>query len=266
VRQAIVGVVTFSLVQAGRVFARAARVFDHLAAGTLTIDRLRLGIERNWEDFSAGDADIAAGLTRWEEEMVARFVAGGDDVLLVGSGTGRDLVALVSGGYRVTAVEPARRAVATCRRQLEMRGLTADVIEGFFEDVALPHRFDVIIFSGCCYDFIPESRRRIAALRKAADHLAPRGRIIINYMTAPPGHPMLIHLARFAAAVTRSDWRPERGDVVFPVDPARRLFHYEHLFGPGELEAEALAAGLRAAHHCDFPNTPVIVLESSKDI
>ena len=260
-RKAIVGVVTFSLFQAGRFFARAARVFDHLAAGTLTVDRLRLGIERNWEDFSARDADVAAGLTRWEAEMIARFVAAGDDMLLVGSGSGRDLVALVGGGHRVTAVEPARRAVATCRRQLEMRNLTADVIEGFFEDVALPRRFDVIMFSGCCYNFIPESRRRIAALRKAADHLAPRGRILINYMTAQSGHPVLIQLARFAAAVTGSDWRPERGDVVVPVGPGRALFHYEHPFGPGELEAEALAAGLRAVHHCDFPNTPAIVLQ-----
>jgi SAM-dependent methyltransferase len=174
-------------------------------------------------------------------------------------------VALVGGGYHVTAVEPARRAVVTCRRQLEMRGLEADLIEGFFEDVALPRRFDVIIFSGCCYNFIPESRRRIAALRKAADHLAPRGRILLNYMTGQSGHPLLIQLARFAATVTRSDWRPERGDVLLPVGPARPLFHYEHPFGPGELEAEALAAGLRAAHHCNFPNALVMVLEPSNN-
>jgi hypothetical protein len=32
--------------------------------------------------------------------MVARFVTRDDDILLVGSGSGRDLVALVSLGYR----------------------------------------------------------------------------------------------------------------------------------------------------------------------
>jgi SAM-dependent methyltransferase len=230
---------------------------------TVAIRQLRVGIERTWEEFSARDTDIAAGLTRWEEQMIARFVTRDDDILLIGSGPGRDLVALVGLGYRVTAVEPARRAIATCRRQLEMRGLSADIIEGFFEDVALPRRFDVIIFSGCCYDFIPESRRRVAALRKAAAHLAPRGRILINYMTTQSGHPMWIQLARFAAAITRSDWRPERGDVILPVGPPRPLFHYEHPFGPGELEAEALAGGLRAVHHCDFPSASVIVFESS---
>ena len=264
-RRAVVGLVAFSLFQIGRLFARATRVLNHVAAGTLTIDGLREGIEHNWEDFSARDVDIAAGLTRWEEEMIACFVARDDNVLLVGSGSGRDLVALVADGYRVTAVEPARRAIATCRRQLEMRGLTAEIIEGFFEDVSLPRRFDVIIFSGCCYNFIPESRRRIAALRKAADHLAPGGRIFINYMTEQPGHSMLIRLAQLSAAFSGSDWRPEPGDIIQPVDPARPLFHYQHPFKPGELESEALAAGLRAAHRCDFPNTPVIVLDVVDD-
>ena len=89
-------------------FARVTRVLNHLAAGTLTIDQLRIGIERTWEEFSARDSDIAAGLMRWEEEMLARFVTRDDDVLLVGSGPGRDLVAMVAGGYRVTALEPAR--------------------------------------------------------------------------------------------------------------------------------------------------------------
>jgi SAM-dependent methyltransferase len=262
VRQAIVAAITVSVFQVGRLFGQASRVLNHVAAGTLTIAQLRVGIERTWEEFSARDADIAAGLTRWELEMIAKFVTRDDDVLLVGSGPGRDLVALVADGYRVTAVEPARRAIATSRRQLEMRGLTADIIEGFIEDVTLPRRFDVVIFSGRCYNFIPESRRRIAALRKAASHLAPRGRILINYMTEQSGHPMLIRLARMAAIVTRSDWRPEPGDIVLPVDPRRALYHYEHPFKPGEIEAEAEAAGLHAVDRQEVPGNPLVVLEA----
>jgi SAM-dependent methyltransferase len=256
--------ITAGLFGVGRLFARAARVFNHLAAGTLTIRELRVGIERTWEEFSARDSDIDAGLTRWEREMVARFIGPDDDVLMIGSGPGRDLIALVGLGYRVTAIEPARRAIATCRNQLEKRGLSAEIIEGFIEDVALPRRFDVIIFSGCCYNFIPESRRRIAALRKAGDALTARGRILVSFMTAPSGHPMLIRLARFAATMTRSDWHPEPGDIVLPVDPARPLFHYEHPFTPGEIEAEAAAAGLRTGHRIDFPDTPFVVLEPAE--
>jgi SAM-dependent methyltransferase len=261
VKKAVVRVATFTLFQIGRLFARATRVLNHLAAGTLTIGELRVGIERTWGEFSARDSDIAAGLTPWEQNFVARFVTRDDDVLLVGSGSGRDLVALVADGYRITAVEPARRAVATCRRQLEMRGLSADIIEGFIEDVALPRRFDVIIFAGCCYNFIPGSMRRIQALEKAAEHLTPRGRILINYMTEQSGHPMLIRLARLSAAITGSDWRPEPGDIVLPVDPRRPLFHYEHPFKPGEIEAEARAAGLRAIDRCEVSGNPVVVLQ-----
>jgi SAM-dependent methyltransferase len=260
-----VGLITFSLFQVGRFFSRATRVLNHLAAGTLMIDGLRAGVEHTWGEFGVQDADVAAGLTRSEQEMLARFASRDDDVLLIGSGAGRDLVALVADGYRVTAVEPSPRAIAACRRQLEMRGLAADIIEGFIEDVALPRRFDVIIFSGRCYSFIPESRRRIAALRKSADHLTPRGRILITYMTEPSANPMLIRFAQLSAALTGSDWRPEPGDTILPVHPTRPLFHYEHPFRPGEIESEALAAGLRTTDRADEGSAnPMVVLQPAR--
>src|SRR5262249_62275474 len=99
------------------------------------------------------------------------------------------------------------------------RARRADIVEGFFEAVALAGRFDAIIFSSCCYSFTPAPRRRIAALRKAADHLDPGGRIVISYLTGRSGHPLLLRLARLAAVLSRSDWRPEPGDIVHPVDP-----------------------------------------------
>ena len=256
--------VTVTLFRIGGLFARATRVFNHLAAGTLRIRDLRVGIERTWEDFSAPDAAVAAGLMDWEEDVVSRFLNLDDHVLLVGSGPGRDLVALAGRGYRVTGVEPARRATATARRHLAQRGLSVDIIEGFFEDAPLPGRFDVIMFSYCCYCFIPNSRRRIAALRKATEHLAARGRIIISYLTDPSGHPLLMDLARFSATVSGSDWRPERGDVVHLVDSARPLFHYEHPFQPGEIDAEVSAAGLDVAYRHDARDATVVVLTKAR--
>jgi SAM-dependent methyltransferase len=252
--------VTVALFRTGRLFARATRIFNHLAAGTLRIRDLRVGIEHSWEHFSARDADVAAGLMCWEEELFARFLKPDDDILLVGSGPGRDLIALVDKGYRVTGVEPARRAIATAQHHLEKRGLCADIIEGFFEDVALPRRFDVIIFSYGCYSFIPGSGRRIAALRKADAHLTAGGRIVISYLSEQSGHPLLIQCTRFAARVCRSDWRPERGDILCPVHATQPLFHYEHPFRPEEIDSEAMAAGLRVSAHRDFPDNPVVVL------
>ena len=252
--------VTVALFRVGRLFARAHRFFNHLAAGTLRLDDLREGITYPWERDEARDEAVAAGLLPWEEDLVSRFLNPQSAVLLVGSGPGRDLIALVARGYKVTGVEPARRAIATARRHLKSRGLSADIIEGFFEDVDVPKPFDVIIFSYCCYSFIPESGRRIGVLRKAAAHLTHGGRIIISYMVHQPGHPVWMQVARIAATVSGSDWHPERGDVLPPLDAARPLFHYEHPFRPGEIEAEAAAAGLRVADRFDIPDNPVVVL------
>jgi SAM-dependent methyltransferase len=255
-----VRLVTVALFRVARLSARLHRFFNHIAAGTLRIDELRAGIKHSWERDEAGDAAIAAGLMDWEEDLVTRFVNRQDLVLLVGSGPGRDLIALIGQGYRVTGVEPARRAIGTARRHLESRGLSADIIEGFFEDVELPKPFDVIIFSFCCYSFIPESRRRIGVLRKAAAHLTDGGRILISYMVHQPGHPVWMQVARMAASVSGSDWHPERGDVLHSLDAAQPFFHYEHSFRPGEIDAEAAAAGLRVIDRFDSPDNPVVVL------
>jgi SAM-dependent methyltransferase len=244
----------------GRLFARAHRLFNHLAAGTLRIDDLREGIKHPWERSEASDDAMAAGLMPWEEDLISEFVKHDELVLLIGSGPGRDLVALAAKGYRVTGVEPARRAVATARRHLERRGLSADIIEGFFEDVPLPGRYDAIVFSYCCYSFIPESGRRIGVLRKAADHLTEGGRVLISYLAQPEGHPAWIQFARIAATVSRSDWHPERGDVLHALDIAQPLFHYQHPFTAAEIDAEAVAAGLRVAYRRDIRETPVVVL------
>jgi SAM-dependent methyltransferase len=249
-----------ALFRVGRVFARATRVCNHLAAGTLRLAELRQGIEHTWEAYGASDAAIAAGLMDWEEEFVGAFLRPAGAVLLVGSGPGRDFVALAARGFKVTGVEPARRANETARRHLAQRGLSADIIEGFFEDVPLPRRYDAIVFSYCCYSFIPDSRRRVDSLRKAADHLADDGRLVISYLTERSGHPALMRLARIAAAVSGSDWRPEPGDILHPVDTTGPVFHYEHAFRPEEIEAEARRAGLRTLHHSVRPNDPVVVL------
>ena len=58
-----------------------------------------------------------------------------------------------------------------------------------------------------------------------------------------------IGLTRFLARLTRSDWRPERGDVVSLATGDRHAIHYEHQFVDGELEHEARAAGLTVVFH-----------------
>jgi SAM-dependent methyltransferase len=126
------------------------------------------------------------------------------------------------------------------------------VIDGFIEDVALAGAFDVVVFSYYTYGLIPESRRRVDALRKVAAHLAHDGRVVISYWLRDDGA-MPARAARAMARMTRSDWHPEAGDVI---DNAQ----YEHLFTPEEIASEAASAGLRVVFHGRIIDSPVLVV------
>jgi SAM-dependent methyltransferase len=239
-----------ALLRVARSFDLAARVCTWLAAATLQRRDIRSDAEQSWGTFHALDANIDRGLFSWEELLVNRFVKPHDRILVVGCGTGRDLVALSARGHDVTGVEPAPAAVALAREGCASRGVAAAIVHGYFEDVVLTTRFDVIVLSYLCYGYIPESVRRVDVLRKARGLLTPGGRILLSYA----GHRERRRSKRFAvieqgARLRRSDWRPEEGDVIHPIFVGHPRFHYEHIFVPGELEAEAAAAGLRTLFH-----------------
>jgi SAM-dependent methyltransferase len=240
IRRAIVG--------AARGAERLKTALLYVAAGTMCLEELRQSIAESWDDFNDADADIDSGLMAWEHAFADRFIAAQDRVLLVGSGSGRDIVALTARGCEVVGVEPAARAADRARILVRERQLNAMIVDGYIEDVEIPGTFDAIVFSYFCYACIPESKRRVAVLEKARAHLAPGGRIIVSvvFREYPPGG-RVITLGRIAGALARSDWRIEPGDSIARDGMTRTALAYEHLFGPGEIEREAEAAGLAEA-------------------
>jgi SAM-dependent methyltransferase len=239
-------------------FGSVSRQFNYLAASTMRLADIKEGIQKSWEEFNSQASDIGAGLMPWEESLIGPFVNPGTRVLIVGAGSGRDVIALVQRGCSVTGIEPAGAALRLARQALHERGLTALLIEGFFEDATIPACFDVALFSYHSYSYIPESRRRIDALRRAAAQLSPGGVILISYAALARPRRSMIWLSRLAGAIARSDWRLEPGDIV---NVQRGRFHnYVHAFGPGEIEQEAAAAGLQVEIHRESPEYPVAVL------
>lgn len=262
-----------SVVHAARaMLLGAARWLDHaralcvlLGVATLRLRDVRAGVEDMWSRFVTDPEEIASGLDPAEAAVVARFIGATDRVLVIGCGTGRDVIPLARMGCEVVGVDPVAHAVTTARRELERRGLAASIVEGYFEDASVPGTFDVILFSNLCYSYIPERARRTNVLRKAAGLLSPGGRILVTHLAArSPFRTRRLWSMRAVARLTRSDWRPEAGDHLVPISGARARFGFEHFFAPGELEQEAADAGLLVLPHREHPHArPLLVLTHS---
>lgn len=250
-----------ALFHAGRTADRLARLSHYMAIGTFRLAEMRASIRNSWDDFYASDTPAAPLLLTWEDTLFERFMKRGSHVLVVGCGSGRDLVTLTERGCHVTGIEPSASAVRQAQHLLKERHGQATVVEGFFEDASIQGTFDAVVFSYYCYAFIPVSRRRMDALRKAAALLKPDGHVIVSHASGiPPPRRLLIRVARASAILSRSDWRLEEGDVIWENRRRRPSYSYTHAFGPGELDREAAAAGLTPVFHQHATDGSVIAV------
>ncbi len=227
----------------------AGRAVTYVAAGALTRAELRAAIAHSWETYGLDESFILSGLTPWERAFYDRVLRPDDTILLVGCGTGRDLIGLLRRGHEVEGLEPARRPLLVAGQMLDKVGLRAALHGEGIETADLRRRFDVVVFSLFSYAYVPESRARIAVLEKVKAALNPGGRVIILYTVARRRRSLPIRLTRLVGRLTGSDWTPEPGDKVWVSLTDRRRVHFEHEFEPAEVETEAEAAGLRVLFH-----------------
>jgi SAM-dependent methyltransferase len=229
----------------GRTLLHLSRVVAYAAAGSLTRAQLGRAVAGRWSRWGLDEDYARLGLFGWEEPFVRRFLKPDDRILVVGSGSGREVMALRRDGYDVAGLEPAVAAAELSRAIMAKAGLEAPVRIGGIETVELDGRFDLFLFSWYCYSYIPQRASRVAALRSARAHLAPGGRIILSYIVGEPIPKRLPYaVAAATARLTRADWTPETNDVL-TFEPGG--LHFEHHFRPGEVESEARAAGLKVA-------------------
>jgi len=233
------------LFRLGQMAQRGARLTDYLAIGTRQLSDMRDDSLRTWQAFYERHTSHDARLLPWEIDFADRFIRPGDKVLLIGCGSGRDLLPLAERHCAVTGIDPVRSSLDIARRMLTEQGLTASLIEGFFEDTPIAGAFDAVIFSYYCYSVIPESRTRVAMLRKAATVLNAGGHIVVSVgSNAARPHRILVRIGQLSGALCYSDWRLEPGDLVWNNRENRPSYSYTHVFAPGEIEHEARTAGL----------------------
>lgn len=225
----------------------AGHMLEQLAAAVLTAEDVKAARDDEWTTFNRGVDAVDWGLFPWEQTVYDRCIGDRDRVLVVGCGSGRDLVALAKRGLEVSGLEPVPQLAAEARSHVARHGLSASITVGEIEDAELTRDFDVYVFSYFCYTYIRSIEARTRALRRIRQHLAPGGRVLIS--SPPPRRVCRFHtsLPRLVNRLAHCGWRTEPGDVF--VFASRERLDYAHTFAPGELDREAASAGFRVARY-----------------
>jgi SAM-dependent methyltransferase len=232
-----------------------------------------------WQDVECGS--YAGDLETWRQLAAAQ----GGPVLELGCGVGRVALELAGAGHEVTGLEREPELVAELLRRARARRLAVGAIVADASDFKLQRRFALILGPMQLAHLLggPEGRRSM--LRRAAAHLAPRGRVALALLsgdaasavgTPPPLPDVLerdgwiysslpievrrapggLEVRRLRQAVSADGDLSEELDVTRLDDVT-----------PGQLEAEALDCGLRTVARLEIPETPdhvgstVVVLE-----
>lgn len=257
------GVLARAFFHSGRFSYLASTVFHSAAANSLCLADLRAGIREHWQPFANTEAEATAGLFAWEERVASARLHPGASVLMAGCGSGREVFPLAERGCRVVGVDPATDALGVARTILAARGLQADLMDGFIDELVIPGRFDAIWFGNTSYSLIPEAARRVRTLRRFSGQLSPGGFICLDHQSplARP-RPLVIRAARAAGRLAGSDWRLEDGDLVgWKQQNGAAYYSYAHAFVPEEIEREASLAGLRIVERFNPPDVAAYVLE-----
>ena len=225
-----------------RAVERLHGTLTYVSAATLPLQALRSAQEAYWSDFALQDDDIDRGWFTWERDVAARILRPGMRVLLVGCGSGRDLIEMVQAGCHVTGVDMAQGPLRRAREKLTAHALEARLIHGWIEELPLQDSYDGVWFSWLSYSLIPMAARRVETLKRLSAHLLPGGVVVLDVLRNPP-RTRAVALARFAGRLCRAGWSLEPGDVIKHM-PGIDNYSYQHVFAQGEAEREVGAAGL----------------------
>lgn len=256
-----VRVLAFVLLRVSRVLERAGR---GLAVASLTraeIDDLSVS---EWEAFGR-DSPVEQPFA-WEADLFARHIRPGDSILVVGAGSGRDVLPLLAAGHAVTALDIAPEALRALSERARSRGFTVATIHASIVDAELPREaFDVVLLSWFCFSYLHGSAERRAALARSRSTLRPAGRILLSYPFRGDSRPPVATAPWIARVIARvlGGMETEPGDdCIVSGTPLRPGVFFTHPFRPRDLEDEVKSFGFPVAFHDQFGNgVGVLVLD-----
>lgn len=252
----------FAAMRASGLMARLAR---SLAYGTFTGQELDALSVAEWEAFGAKPSVADDRLFGWEEALFATQLRKGDSILVVGAGTGRDVLPLLRAGHALTALDITPQALRSLEARARAEALHVATVHASATDVTLPaDSFDVVLFSWFSFSYIRGAAARREALARAMGVLRPGGRILVSYprrFGSGDRPPLLQGLAPRVAHLIGGVAAEPGDEVNVTGSPSRPSVYFAHPFSPEEIEIEVREAGLSVlAHTQEAPGVGVLAL------
>lgn len=122
-------------------------------------------------------------LEPWEEDVLAHHMSGTGTVLVLGTGVGRESIAIAQQGYRVIGLELHLDALRWATQRATARGASVWFVQASF--LAIPVRaasVDYILLPSVMYSAIPGKLQRQTWLQILRTSLKPQGLAILNFM------------------------------------------------------------------------------------
>ncbi|MFH0828202.1 MAG: class I SAM-dependent methyltransferase [Candidatus Omnitrophota bacterium] len=137
-------------------------------------------IVEKWEE--NGDFVLSPG----EEQFIKKYGFEGARALVIGSGAGRESIALAKLGFQVKAIDSSLSMLEAAARNIEKSGVRVDLLHlSLYEICRLGGDFDMV-FLGGNYGMIPTRKFRQKALSEIKKRLKPGGIVYLEFRGYEP--------------------------------------------------------------------------------
>ena len=122
-------------------------------------------------------------LEQWENEVLARHHILSGQLLVLGTGTGRESIALAKRGFHVIGLDISRSALRMAAHIARTGGVPVTFVQADFLALpAHPAHFDYILLTSIMYSSIPSRNWRLTWLRQLTSLLSPEGLAVLQFL------------------------------------------------------------------------------------
>jgi SAM-dependent methyltransferase len=172
---------------AGSLFSRTSDLFNGLLPALFSPPELTRLLQKHYarlysDGFVKEAYDLIDYLERWETEVLDRYKITSGRMLVLGSGLGRESIAIARNGVSVVGVETDPAAVRIAQQMARTLGVPSRYLHADF--LQLPNRsgcFDFVLLSQRMYSAIPSRSQRLTLLADLRRVLKPNGMVILSF-------------------------------------------------------------------------------------